>query len=158
MEVRLDIIGGVNELKRRVLEETGRMMGSVTASTETYDRVMGAIWKGMQDSGELPEDTGALKAGEGVHSTPQKTTWTDKKGGVHNRTIYPRVGNTYVTTHARSSTLHIDPYEIRPSEDVYYAGRKADEIYNAFYDALDNPEVLENIANIVGDVAKKSRK
>lgn len=157
MEISLDIIGGVNELKRRVLEETGRMMGSVTASTETYDRVMGAIWEGMQDSGKLPIDSGALESGSGVHTSPN-TTWTDKKGRVHNRTLYPRVGNTYVTTHARSSTLHIDPYEIRPSEDVYYAGRKADEIYEAFYDALDNPEVLENIADIVGDRANKSRK
>lgn len=146
----------VNELKTKVRDEIERMIGSVTSSTETYDRVMGAIWEGMQMSGKLPVDSGALEAGQGVH-TPTKTQWRDSKGRVHNHIPYPRQGNTYVTTHGRKSTLHVDPFEIRPSEDLHYAYRKEDEILEAKDAALNDPYVLSQIADIVGDKMRKSR-
>ena len=145
MEVRITIAPG--EIRNAVRQEIEGRVGALTSDSMVYDQVMGAIWEGMQMSGELPVDSEALEAGEGEHFS-QHTSWTDKKNRVHNSTLYPRIGNTYVTTHARTSTLHVDPFERRPSEDIHYASRHEDQIMNAKDSALSDPWVLARIEEI----------
>ena len=137
-------------LRRDVQNLIVDRIGSITADSMVYERIMGAIWEGMQDSGQLPVDSGALEAGEGGPYFSQCNSWKDNKGRVHKMTQYERFGNTYVTSHARTSTLHIAPFERRPSDDVYYAYRKEDPILEARDAALGNPWVLSQIAEIVG--------
>lgn len=153
-DVRVTI--NVNELKANIRDVIDRKIGAVTSDTIVYDRVMGAIWEGMQMSGELPVDSGALETGEGGPFTSKHTSWTDKKGRVHQSTLYPRYGNTTVTTHGRQSTLHVNPVEVRPSYDVYYASRQADKIEAAKDSAMEDAYVLSQIAEIVGDKMRES--
>lgn len=153
MSVKINI--DVRQLKSDIKDILDRKIGAVTSDSMIYDQVMGAIWEGMQMSGELPVDSGALEAGEGTHY-PTKTQWRDSNGRIHNHIGYPRIGLTHTTFHSRSATLQIDPYEIRPSKEVHYAEYKQDEIFAARDSAIEDPYVLSQIADIVGDKMRKS--
>ena len=153
MEVRISV--DANQLKRDISTMVERKVGAVTSSSMVREQLMLKLAKEMQTYSLFPEDSGAMKSGEGPRFS-QNRTWVDKNRAVHNRTLYPRYGRYDVASHARNTELIIDPIEERPSRDVHYGSHHAETLHEIAQAAAQDYAFLDYAAEIIGDKMRKS--
>lgn len=154
MEVRVSI--DANQLKRDINTMIERKVGAVTSNSMVREQLVLKLAEEMQTYSMFPEDSGAMKSGDGPKFSQNKT-WVDKNGAVHNRTLYPRYGRYDVASHARNTELIIDPVEERPSGDIHYASWHEETLNEIAQAAAQGYNFLDYAAEIIGDKMRKSQ-
>lgn len=146
MEVRLTV--DANEMKRNIHTLIEKKAGKVTSSSEVRILLLEKLAKQMQTYSMFPEDSGAMKQGDGPHLS-QNTTWIDGKGRVHNRTLYERFGRYDYASHAGKTELIIDPIERRPYDDIHYASWHEETLNEIAQSAAQDYEFLEYAQSVI---------